>query len=834
MLYETILTMKKLIFTVTATLFSFIVQSQVVITKPSLIFTACSYPSNYVPLGDLRFDETNNADIASASGQTIIISAPTNFLFEAGVGSVNVLSGGNIKSNTLSLSVTTTTITVTFDCTGSNKLDILQISGLRIQVTAPSSGTFTRSGGTASINGLGIGTALTNVITGQSLPENSYRTVTNVTGYLSWNSSTSWECGSIPPNNGLANIIIAAYNGSYSPLNSVVFDDYSVNNLTIEAGANFSPSGGTGRTFQVLGNMTIENGGYFRQYNWAGSGKNTIEISGDFINDGEMTTTGSNNNFDLDIVFNGTSPQTISGTGIFRLIGNGSQTSTLFLNNTKGITLEASFSTQDVFNDLGAVEINGLVTFGSSTNQFTGGGTLTFNGQTELKASTFNEHYAMTGNKTFGPTTIIEYTNVSSNISSTNIPTLNLYKLISNVGNNGVLTIDNNISVSNELTLNSGRIYTAVNTLTIGTSLTNIGLINYTSGIIQGKLKRWFNSTNSGPSSSLFPIGVVSSGSNRSRFISVEYTEPTDGGTLTAEWISESMGYDFINNPVSTSCNGSFEIYNTASGYWSMTPGDGITNSENKTYNITLQAEGLLDFIDDCHITALKRQGTNPWTQSGIHLDNLGDAISPIIQRVGATGWSNWGIGGGSGTPLPVELSSFTVNCSDKGIDVNWTTDSEFNSDVFELEQSTNGSHWDITSSIDAAGNSNERINYSYNILRSDKINYIRLRQLDINGDEKIYGPLAVDCNSTFEVMTYPNPSDDNFNLIIKSAETNKTGVMKLIDLNGRILLEKNLTLNEGINLFQIGNISTLFKGTYLISVSGDSFETTQIKHIIK
>jgi hypothetical protein len=57
---------------------------------------------------------------------------------------------------------------------------------------------------------------------------------------------------------------------------------------------------------------------------------------------------------------------------------------------------------------------------------------------------------------------------------------------------------------------------------------------------------------------------------------------------------------------------------------------------------------------------------------------------------------------------------------------------------------------------------------------------------------------------------------------------------MKLIDLNGRLLFEKNLSINEGINLYQISNIPQLVKGTYLISVSGDSLESTQIKHIIK
>jgi hypothetical protein len=314
----------------------------------------------------------------------------------------------------------------------------------------------------------------------------------------------------------------------------------------------------------------------------------------------------------------------------------------------------------------------------------------------------------------------------------------------------------------------------------------------------------------------------------------VEYIQPTDGGTLTAEWIPSAMGTNYTTDPIQTTCNGNFEIYNTASGYWSMTPGDGITNAENKKYNINLFADGLLDFTNDCHVTILKRQGSNPWLQSGTHVNNTGDAISPNVQRVGASGWSNWGFAGGSGTPLPVELSSFTLNCNEKGLNVDWTTESEFNSSSFELEQSSNGNDWDFVTSVEATGNSTEHINYSYFIERTDKIKYLRLRQIDINGEEQIYGPLSVNCKTFFKVTTYPNPSDDNFNLIINSVDNDNTVTMKLIDLNGRLLFEKNLSINEGINLYQISNIPQLVKGTYLISVSGDSLESTQIKHIIK
>ena len=92
-----------------------------------------------------------------------------------------------------------------------------------------------------------------------------------------------------------------------------------------------------------------------------------------------------------------------------------------------------------------------------------------------------------------------------------------------------------------------------------------------------------------------------------------------------------------------------------------MTPNDGITTSENKAYNITLEGEGILSLVDECHITAIKRVGSDPWNVSGTHVDNSGTITNPISKRIGASGWSNWGFAGGSGTPLPVELSSFSA-----------------------------------------------------------------------------------------------------------------------------------------------------------------------------
>jgi hypothetical protein len=800
---------------------------QVIITKPSFNFTACSLPSQYMDLGVIKLTESSNGDFALGNTQNIQISAPTNFQFEPSVGSIISANGNNVRNTTISIS--SSLITITYDCTGINKSDEVTISGVKIRATSISNGVLTRTGGNASISGLTNGTTVTNTITSLQSIAGRYRTVINSTSNLNWSSSTTWECGSVPPNDGTAEIYISPYNGGYSVLNSVVFGNATVKSITVESGANFSPPGNSGSTLVVNEDFTIETGAYFRQYNWANNGKNAIEIKGNFTNNGEMTTTGSNNKYDLDISFNGTSPQTISGSGIFRMIGNGSQMSTITFDNPKGITLNASFSTLGAHGDAGTVIVNGLLTFGSSSNQFIGAGAVNVNGQVVLKASTFYGHFANTGTRTLGATSTVEFTNSSSSIASTSIPKMNLYRLVSSVGSSGTLTATGNLNVSNQLTLNSGRILMGTNTLTIGTSLTNLGIISHSSGFVIGKVKRWFNATNSGNESGLFPLGI----STKRNFVKVEYTQATDGGTLTAEWIPSSMGTNFTNEPIPTSCNGNFEIYTTASGYWNMTPGDGITNAESKKYNITLFADGLLDFTDDCHVTALKRQGSNPWLQSGMHIDNTGDAISPNVQRIGATGWSNWGFAGGSGTPLPVELVSFNSNCNEGQTILTWITSSENNSSSFDIETSPDGSTWETNGSINAAGFSNEEIEYSYNIKRVGIQRFARLKQIDNNGDFKLYGPVEISCSQSWNLSTFPNPSQESFNVLVRSKYSDMTGILNLIDLSGNVICSKNVTIQEGINVFPISN-EKLSNGAYFVQLITENQDPIVFRHLVK
>ena len=107
-------------------------------------------------------------------------------------------------------------------------------------------------------------------------------------------------------------------------------------------------------------------------------------------------------------------------------------------------------------------------------------------------------------------------------------------------------------------------------------------------------------------------------------------------------------------------------------------------------------------------------------------------------------------------TPLPVELLDFSASLRDKGTMVEWSTASENNSLKFDLYKSSNGSTWGMLSEIPAAGFSNSELTYKYFDTRiSSGYSYYKLIQIDIDGEEDVYGPVYTYRNVFSEPRKY-------------------------------------------------------------------------------
>lgn len=389
----------------------------------------------------------------------------------------------------------------------------------------------------------------------------------------------------------------------------------------------------------------------------------------------------------------------------------------------------------------------------------------------------------------------------------------------------GLITLNSNLTVDNQLTLNGGIIFTDENVLSLGSSITNRGSLIYSSGHIRGKLKRWFSSETNTAIEGFFPMG----NGTMYRPTEIEYTTaPSVGGSLTVMFNETPMGWQNPNlipliPAPGGACSEPFLVTTFSDqGFWQVDPADGLTGG---LYDITLYGNGLSGVTNLCKLTALKRVGTGNWTTSGIHAEPAGTIDSPIIKRSGASGWSNWGIGGNVENILTVDFISFEVQCEHNKVIISWNTASETNNDYFMIEKSMNGFDYNEITRIKAAGNSNILNKYEYiDLDLNNQIMYYRLSQVDYNGEKTELNKNAISCNNQqTDFFVMPNPFIDIISLPNISENSDK---IEICDPQGAIVFaikSKNIT-NSTINL------SFLNSGIFILNIYKTNGETKQFK----
>ena len=107
-------------------------------------------------------------------------------------------------------------------------------------------------------------------------------------------------------------------------------------------------------------------------------------------------------------------------------------------------------------------------------------------------------------------------------------------------------------------------------------------------------------------------------------------------------------------------------------------------------------------------------------------------------------------------TPLPVELLDFQAHLVDDGVELEWSTASEYNSDYFSVYRSVDTSSWTKLADIPSAGFSTSLQEYKY---KDESIlynyTYYRLKQTDIDGYQESWYPVYVYRKKDAEGRTY-------------------------------------------------------------------------------
>ncbi|MFD1630003.1 hypothetical protein [Pseudopedobacter beijingensis] len=150
---------------------------------------------------------------------------------------------------------------------------------------------------------------------------------------------------------------------------------------------------------------------------------------------------------------------------------------------------------------------------------------------------------------------------------------------------------------------------------------------------------------------------------------------------------------------------------------------------------------------------------------------------------------------------LPVTLTSFEAKNEGNIIKLNWLTAAEKNSSHFDILKSFNGIDFQKIGEVKATGNADSNTNYTFNDNNPfPGVNYYKLQQFDKDGKSEFYGPVQV--TTTIEKTDfniYASALKAIAEVSVYSA-TKQQGKIRILDINGQVLLEESLNLEKGYN----------------------------------
>jgi hypothetical protein len=368
------------------------------------------------------------------------------------------------------------------------------------------------------------------------------------------------------------------------------------------------------------------------------------------------------------------------------------------------------------------------------------------------------------------------------------------------------VTLNADLTVSNDLTLNQGVVFCGNQLVSVGTDNSNPASLTRTSGHIEGTILRWLpmNTT-----SIDLPVGFGAD----YRGVTVRFQQANSTGAVRARFLNGFPGTYGL--PITDAG----EVCSTiASGWWSILAENGLQTG---TFGLDMHGDGFSGITDASTLHLIRRDdATSAWTTAGTHVGSTGTTAQPVISRNDLSQPGEFAVSSGGVNPLPVHLIRLELRAVDGDAVFSWATASEVNSDYFRVERSADGTEFTLLETLEAAGNSTSVRTYS--LRDTDPLpgrSYYRLVQVDRDGRTETFGPKALHMSAsdeTLHTMTiYPNPAVGPVDIRFQS---NRNGNLRIqvIDEKGAGVKRIQATAHTGINTITL-ETSDLKSGKYVV-----------------
>jgi len=256
-----------------------------------------------------------------------------------------------------------------------------------------------------------------------------------------------------------------------------------------------------------------------------------------------------------------------------------------------------------------------------------------------------------------------------------------------------------------------------------------------------------------------------------------------------------------------------------------------ISQNQSVTYTISNAVSGYFYGIADA--TTGQSLATGVWATSNGNLSittksfNSMGTFNPVVKATSLSGLTVCNSSPASASvmvsgTLPVNFLNLYASRTTNGINVTWQVANELNVAYYIVERSFDCSHFESAGQVNYAdGNSPKQYSFIDPIQPSSNICY-RVKQVDNNGNYHFSSIAIVKAASNLLMQIIPNPASEKAVLMIESSKE-ETGVLELVDINGKSIQKKTVQLSKGKNSIPFTGPALMIKGVYIVKLSTTS-----------
>ena len=324
-----------------------------------------------------------------------------------------------------------------------------------------------------------------------------------------------------------------------------------------------------------------------------------------------------------------------------------------------------------------------------------------------------------------------------------------------------VVTLTVPVVVTDLLDMQNGTIELNGQTLTLGRDATNVGMLllhdgNYAYINGSGTLTRWLPAVSIPIANAAGAFPLTAAGINRNVWIGGEVSQ---AGTVSVTQTEVSGTTPITLYENSTTFDKRMNLS------WDVAIGNGLLAAP---VNLRIQASGIAGVTT---LTDLTMSGaTNP--ANGTYEPTTGTLTDPQVNRISLADQDalvgTYYVAATPGSPMPVELASFTAAAKGRAIVLQWKTATEKNNFGFDIERraatsaSSPSAIWTKIGFAEGNGTTNTPHSYTFADNTVGGSYAYRLKQIDRDGRSEysavVEAVLAMSASDYSLTQNYPNP----------------------------------------------------------------------------